>query len=76
MAQGAQSFILNNNYKINRVKCPWFWFWLVFVPYATQTVFYSIDDTSDVQLPPWFAINNMALKGNILKKILTFIEIL
>ena len=33
-------------------------------------------ETLDVQFPPWFAISNSALKGNSLKKILTFIEIL
>ena len=35
-----------------------------------------MDETLDVQLPPWFAISNSALKGNSLKIILSFIEIL
>ena len=35
-----------------------------------------MDETLYVQLPPWFAISNSTLKGNHLKKILTFIEIL
>ena len=68
MAKGAKSFILNNNYKINPVKCPWFWFWLVLVSYATQAVFCSMVETLDVRLPPWFAISNSALKDNSLKK--------
>ena len=36
----------------------------------------SMNENLDVRLPPWFAISNSALKGNSLKKILTFIEIL
>ena len=76
MAQGAKSFVLNNNYKINRVKCPWFWFWLVFVLYAVWAVFCSMDEILDVWLPPWFAISSSTLKGDSLKKISTFIEIL
>ena len=59
MAQGAKSIIFNNSFKIYCVKCPWFCFWLVFVPYATWAVFCSIDETVDVRLPPWFAINIM-----------------
>ena len=47
-------------------------FWLVFVPYATRAVFCSMDETLNVQLPPWFVISNSALKGNSLKKILTY----
>ena len=35
-----------------------------------------MEETLDVQLAPWFAISNSALKGNILKKILTFSKIL
>ena len=35
-----------------------------------------MDEALDVRLPPWFAINNSALKGNSLKKILTIIEII
>ena len=72
--QGANSIVLNNSYKIFCAKCPWFW--LVFVPYATQAVFCSMDETLDVQLPPWFAISSSALKENSLKKLMTFIEIL
>ena len=64
----------NNSYKIHCAKCPWFWFWLVFVPYPTRTVFCSMGETLDVQLPHLFAISNSALKGNSLKKIQTFIE--
>ena len=52
------------------------WFWLIFVPYATRAIFCSMDETLDIQLPPWFAISNSAPKSNSLKKILTFIEIL
>ena len=76
MAQGAQSIILNNSYKIYSVKYPWFWFWLVSAPYATWVVFRSMDETLNVRLPPWFVISNSTLKGNGLKKILSFIEIL
>ena len=65
----------NNSYKIHCVKCPWFWFWLVFVPYPTWAVFCSMGETLDVQLPPIFAISNSALKGNSLKKIQTFIQL-
>ena len=72
--QGANSIVLNNSYKIFCAKCPCFW--LVFVPYATQAVFCSMDETLDVQLPPWFAISSSALKENSLKKLMTFIEIL
>ena len=68
MVQGAKSIILNNSYKIYCVKCPWFWFWLNFVPYTTRAVFCSIDETLDVWLPPWFATSNSALKSNSLKK--------
>ena len=53
---------LNNSYKIYCVKCLWFWFWLVFVPYATLVVLYSMDGTLDVWLLPWFVISNSALK--------------
>ena len=35
-----------------------------------------MDEALDVRLPPWFAINNSALKRNSLKKILTIIEII
>ena len=35
-----------------------------------------MDETLDIQLPPWFAISNSALKRNSLKKILIFMEIL
>ena len=35
-----------------------------------------MDETLDVQLPPWFAISNSALKDNSLKKLMTLIEIL
>ena len=76
MAQGAKSFILDNNYKINCEKYPQFWFWIVFFLYVTWAVFYSMDETLDVWLPAWFAISNSALKDNSLKKFLTFIEIL
>ena len=31
-----------------------------------------MDETLDVRLPPWFAIRNSALKGNSLKKIITY----
>ena len=31
--------------------------------------FCSMDETLDVRLPPWFPINNSALKSNSLKKI-------
>ena len=34
-----------------------------------------MDETLDVQLLPWVTISNSALKGNNLKKILTFIKI-
>ena len=47
-----------------------------FRPIHNMTVFCSMDETLDVQLAPWFAISNSALKGSSLKKILTFIEIL
>ena len=40
----SKSIILNNGYKIYLVKCPWFWFWLGFVPYATGAVFSSIQE--------------------------------
>ena len=46
------------------------------ISYATRVVFYSMDETLDICLPPWFAISNTALKSNSLKKTLTFIEIL
>ena len=72
--EGAKSINLSNSYKIYCVKCPWFWFCLVFVPYATWPVFCSMDETGDVQLQPWFDISNSALKGKSLKN--TFIEIL
>ena len=62
MVQGVKSIILNNSYKIYYVKCPGFWFWLTFVPYATGAVFYSMGETLDICLPPWFAISNSALK--------------
>ena len=35
-----------------------------------------MDETLDVRLPPWFAISNSSQKGNSLKKILTFVELL
>ena len=35
-----------------------------------------MDETSDVQLPPWFAISNSALKDNSLEKLMMLIEIL
>ena len=35
-----------------------------------------MDETLDIQLPPWFAISNSALKRNSLKKIIIFMEIL
>ena len=35
-----------------------------------------MDGTLDVRLPPWFAISNSSQKGNSLKKILTFVELL
>ena len=35
-----------------------------------------MDEALDVRLPPWFAINNSALKRNSLKKILTIIEVI
>ena len=41
---------------------------VLFVPYATWVVFSSMDETFDVQLSPWFAISNSALKGNSQKK--------
>ena len=75
MVQGTKSIILNNSYKIYCVKCPWFWFWLIFVPRAARAVFCSMDETLDIHLPPWFTISNNALKSNSLKKVLTFIEI-
>ena len=31
-----------------------------------------MDETFDIKLPPWFAISNSALRGNIMKKIVTF----
>ena len=76
MAQGVKSIIVNKNYKIYCVKCPWFCLWLVFVPYAKQAVFCSMDETLDVRLPPWFTISNNAMNGHSRKNILTFIEIL
>ena len=72
VAQGAKSIILSSSYKIYCVKHPWFWFWLVFVPYATRAVFCSMDETLDIRLPLWFAISNSALKGKNLEKILTY----
>ena len=68
VAQGAKSIILNNSYKIYGVKCPWFWLWLVSVPYTTWAVFCSMDETWNVRLPPWFAISNGALKGTVSEK--------
>ena len=47
MAQGAKSFIFNNNYKFSFVKCLWFWFWLIFVSYATWSVFFSMDEITN-----------------------------
>ena len=47
-----KSIILNNSYRINCVKYPWFWFWLVFVPYAAWAVFCGLDKTLDVRLSP------------------------
>ena len=35
-----------------------------------------MNETFGFGLPPWFSISNSALKGNSLKKIITFIEIL
>ena len=58
MAQRAKTIILNNSYKIYCVKCPWFWFWLVFGPYAAWAVFCGMDETLDVRLPSLFAITN------------------
>ena len=62
----TKSIIFNSSYKIYCVKCPWFWFWLVFVLCATWAVFFSMDKTLDVMLPPWVVISNSALKGNSL----------
>ena len=70
-----KSIILNNSYKIYCINCLWFWFWLVFGLYKTA-VFCSMNETFGFGLPPWFSISNSALKGNSLKKIITFIEIL
>ena len=50
MVQGVESVILNNSYKIYCLKCLWFWFWLIFVPYGTRAVFCSMDITSDIRL--------------------------
>ena len=76
--QNNTSIILNNSYKIYCVKCPWFWLWLIFVPYATRAVLYSMGETLDICLPVWFPISNSALKSNSLKLLLnwTFIETL
>ena len=68
MAQGANDIILNNSYKIYCAKCLWFWFSLVFVPYATWSVFCSMGETLDVRLRPSFTISNSPLKENHLKK--------
>ena len=76
MVQRVKSIILNNSYNIYCVKCPWFWFSLIFVPYTTRAVFYSMGETLDICFPVWFAISNSALKSNSLKNILTFIETL
>ena len=53
-----------------------FFFWQNFVPYATWAVFCSMVESLDIQLLPLFVITSSAVKGNSLKKILTFIEIL
>ena len=74
VAQGPKSIILNNRYKIYCVKCPWFWFLPIFVPYATWAVFCSIDEILDACLLPSFAISNSALKGNSLIKILNLLK--
>ena len=76
VVQGAKSIIFNNSYKIYCVQWLWFRFWQIFVPYVTKAIFSSMDETLDIQLPPWFAISNSALKRNSLKKMLIFMEIL
>ena len=72
MAQGTRSIILNNSYKIYCVKCPCYWFLLVFVPYATWAVFCCMDETLDVQFGLLLAIAHW--KTAVWKNTLTSIE--
>ena len=42
-----------------------------FCPIRNRAALCIMDETLDVQLPPWFAISNSTLKSNSLKKKLT-----
>ena len=47
-----------------------------FCPIRNMSSFCSMDEILNVWLPPWFAISNSTMKGNSLRKIITFIKIL